>query len=470
MGKLLKDPFYGQIGKLVLPIVLQNLLSAAVNSADVIMLKFVGQSAISAVSLAAQYASILFMVFYGLGTGATMLCAQYYGKGDWKAIHVVEGIALRFSMIISTAMAIAAAAVPQLLMRLFTSDPELIELGGSYLRILSVCYFCWGIIEVYLAVLRSVGRVATSTALNTFAFTLNVLLNAVFIFGLFGAPKLGVAGVALATTISRVLELLLCLLVSYRSKDIKLKFSYLFVRNKPLFQDFIRLSLPALANDVVWGIGFAMYSVIMGHLSSDAVAANSLVTVVRNFGTVFCFGLASAGGILLGQKIGDNKLKEAESAAKKILWLTVAAGAIGGLLILAVSSLVLRFASAGFTSEPLSGTALHYLKYMMFINSYYVMGAAVNTTLIAGVFRSGGDSRFGLVCDLIDMWIYAVPLGFFAAFVLKLPVLWVYFLLCTDEFVKWPWVFRRYHSKKWLQNITREDLFQEPSGQTGASS
>ncbi|MEG1427118.1 MAG: MATE family efflux transporter, partial [Oscillospiraceae bacterium] len=443
-----------QITKLALPIVIQNLLSASVNSADVVMLNFVNQASISAVSLAAQYANILFMVFYGLGTGATMLCAQYYGKKDFRAIEIIEGIALRFSMLISLAFSILALTIPDQMMRIFTNDAELISLGASYLRILSVAYFCWGIIEIYLSVLRSIGRVSISTVLNVFAFSLNVFLNAVFIFGLFGAPKLGVVGVAIATSISRVLELVLCFIVSFRSPDVKLKFSYMFLKNKLLFQDFIRLSLPALGNDIVWGVGFSMYSVIIGHMGTDAIAANSFVVVVRNFGTVFAFGLGSAGGILLGQKIGEGHLEDAKAASKKLILLTVIAGAIGGLIVLAAMPIVMNYAA-------LTETGMYYLKYMLLINTYYVMGAAVNTTLIAGVFRSGGDSRFGFFCDIIDMWVYAVPLGFFAAFVLKLPVLWVYFLLCTDEFVKWPWVIHHYRKGKWLKNITRENLFVE---------
>ena len=449
-----KDTFYNQIFKLVLPIIIQNLLSAAVSSADVVMLNYVGQSSISAVSLASQYANVLFMVFYGLGTGATMLCAQYYGKGDRKAIQVVEGIALRFSMLISAAFAAMALFFPELMMRLFTNDAELITVGASYLRFMSVSYLCWGITEVYLAVLRSVGRVTISTALNVLAFSLNIILNAVFIFGLFGAPKLGAMGVAIATSLSRLIELMACFVVSHLSKDIKLDFRYLFVRNKPLFSDFVKLSLPALGNDISWSVAFSMYSVILGHLGTDVVAANSFVTVVRNFGTVMCFGMASAGGILLGNMIGENKMEEAQAGSKKLMKLTVISGAIGGLIILAATPFVLKYAS-------LSEQAMHYLKYMLLINTYYVMGAAVNTSLICGVFRAGGDSKFGFVCDTIDMWCYAVPLGFIAAFVLKLPVMAVYFLLCTDEFVKWPWVIGHYRSGKWLNNITRDNLFKE---------
>ncbi len=452
-GLKTKDEFYSQIFKLVLPIVLQNLLSAAVNSADVIMLNYVDQASISAVSLASQYAGILFSVYFGLGTGATILCAQYYGKGDMRAIEVVEGIALRFSMIISLVFSGLALAAPELMMRLFTNDSELIALGVSYLRILSISYLCWGITEIYLAVLKSIGRVVVCTVLNTMAFSLNILLNAVFIFGLLGAPKLGVVGVAIATSTSRLVELAGCIIISCLSKDVKLKLSYMFIKNKLLFSDFIHLALPALGNDVAWGVAFSMYSVIIGHLGSDAVAANSFVSVVRQLGSILCFGVASAGGILLGKIIGENRLDDAKAGAKKLMKLTVISGIIGGVMILISMPFVLKFAA-------LSDTAMHYLKYMLLINSYYIMGSAVNTTLISGTFRAGGDSKFGFICDLIDMWCYSVPLGFFAAFVLRLPVMWVYFLLCTDEFVKWPWVIKHYKSYKWLHNITRDDLFE----------
>ena len=448
-----KDDFYRQMFKLAIPIIIQNLLSAAVNSSDVIMLNYVGQSAISAVSLAANYSNILFMVYYGLGTGASLLCAQYFGKKNMQAIHAVEGIALRFSFAISALVALAAFTMPQRMLLLFTSDQELIAIGSSYIRIMGITYLCWGVTEIYLAILRSIGRVTISMALNMLAFGLNILLNAVFIFGLFGAPKLGVTGVAIATASSRLIQLIACVIVSLLSKDVKLNPAYMFIRSKTLLNDFIHLSLPALGNDLSWSVAFSMYSVILGHLGTEAVAANSLVTVVRNVGSVFCFAIASAGTILLGRVMGQEELEKSKSYASRMLKMTVVAGAVGGVIVLAVTPFVLRFAS-------LNDTAMHYLKYMLLINSYYIMGSAVNTALIAGVFRAGGDTKFGLICDTIDMWVYAVPLGFFAAFVLKLPVLWVYFLLCTDEFVKWPWVIRHYRKREWAKNITREDIFE----------
>lgn len=182
-----RDIFYSKMLQLVVPIVIQNLLSAAVNSADVVMLNYVGQSSISAVSLASNYAGVLFMVYYGLGTGATLLSAQYWGKKDMQAIRVIEGIALRFSMLITLLFSGFALFAPELMMRLFTSDTELIHIGAGYLRVMSFTYLCWGFTEIYLAILRSVGRVTIAMVLNVTAFSLNILLNAVFIFGLVGA-------------------------------------------------------------------------------------------------------------------------------------------------------------------------------------------------------------------------------------------------------------------------------------------
>ncbi len=449
----MKSNFYSKLFKLVLPIVIQNLLSAAISSADVIMLNYVGQTSISAVSLASQYASVFFSLLYGLGTGVTLLCAQYYGKGDMEAIQIVQGIAMRFSLVGSLLFAVPASLIPQQMMLVFTKEPELIEIGATYLRYMGVAYLCWGITEVYLSALRSIGRVAICTILNVIAFVFNILLNATFIFGLFGMPKLGAAGVAIATSTSRLIELVGCMIVSYFSKDVKLSIRAIFTKNKVLFKDFVRFSTPALANDVIWGLAFSMYAVIIGHLGSDAVAANSFVIVVRNFGTILCFGVASAGTILLGNTLGENRLEEAKEEAKQLVRLAFASGIFGGVLVFVSMPFVMDYAAAS-----LSGTAMYYLKWMLLINTYYITGTAVNTMLIAGVFRAGGDTKFGMICDTIDMWCYAVPLGFLAAFVFKLPVLVVYFWLCTDEFVKWPWVFKQYRSGKWIKNITRDDI------------
>ncbi len=453
-AKKVNKELYRRIAVVALPIILQNLLDAAVNSADVLMLNFVGQTAISATSLASQYASIYFMFLYGIGTGVSMLSAQYWGKGDSKTIEKVEGLGLRFSMSIGIIFAVCCLTIPELMMKVYTNDEELIRLGASYLRIVAPAMVLWSISAVYTSVLRCIGKVSTSTVIEAIALLSNVVLNAVLIFGFFGLPKLGVVGVALATTMSRTIQLICCMVVSARNAEVKLRLKPIFEKHPALTKDFMSMALPAIGNDVSWGIGFSMYSVILGHLGNDAVAANSIVSVVRNLGCVLCYGIGSAAGILVGQILGEGKIEEAKKASHTLFRMAILAGVIGGVMVLALTPFVMSHAS-------LTETALDYLLFMLRINIYYIMGTAVNTILIAGIFRAGGDSKFGFLCDTIDMWVYAVPLGMIAAFVFDLPVKVVYFLLCTDEFVKWPWVLKHFYSYKWAKNITREDIDSE---------
>ena len=440
---------YRYIIGLTIPIVIQNIFNAAVNSADVLMLNSVGQNAISAVSLATQYPNILGNIFMGLGSGVAMLSAQYWGKQDLKVIEKVQGIGLRFVLIAILLFAIPSIVIPEVMMTLYTNDTELIPLGASYLRTAAISYLFWGISEIYLNTLRSIERVKICTCINIFTLLSNIVLNAVFIFGLLGAPKLGVVGVALATTLSRLFQLVACLIVSHYSGNIKLRFRAVFEKNTLLLQDFIHLSVPALINSLVWSVAFSMYTAIMGHISSDVVAANSIVSIVKNLGAVFCYAVAASSGIYIGKAIGAGKMELAKAHSKRAMVLMVVTGFIGGMIIFAITPLVLQIAS-------LTETAMGYLKTMLYINVFYIMGSAVNSTMITGIFRAGGDSKFGMICDFIDMWLYAVPLGVLAAFILKLPPMVVYVLLCTDEFVKWPWVFKHYRSGKWMKNITRD--------------
>ena len=447
-----KSKIYQKVWVVALPIVFQNVIDAAVNSADVLMLNYVGQSAISAVSLANSMVGILFMFLYGIGTGIAMLSAQYFGKGDLKTIEKVEGIGYKFALSVAALGAILCITIPKILMRIYTNDATLVEIGAKYLVLIAPGLIFWAVSAVYMSVLRCIGKVSTSTVLEAIALICNVALNAVFIFGLFGAPKLGVIGVAIATTISRFIQMVGCFFVSIVLKPgVRLTFSTMFKRYKNLEHDFFTMAMPAIGNDLAWSVAFSTYAAIIGRFGDDAVAAYSIVNTVRNLGCVLCYGIGSASGIIVGQILGEGDMSEGIEAGHICLRLAVVTGIIGGLIVLGLTPVALKLAD-------LTPTALDYLKFMLLVNTYYISGTPVNTCLIAGVFRAGGDSKFGFKCDLIDMWCYAVPLGLFAAFVLKLPVKWVYFLLCTDEFVKWPWVFKHFYSHKWAKNITREDV------------
>ena len=441
--------FNKDILRLAVPIVLQNIVTTAVNSADVIMLGFVGQNALSAGSLANQVMFILQLVYTGISSGVIMLAAQYWGKKDTKTIEHIMGIGMQLSIFISSMFFIMAFFIPHVLMRIFTNDINLITEGIPYLRMVSFSYLFMSFSQVYLCAMRSIERVHFSTVTNAVALILNIIFNAVFIFGLFGAPKLGILGVALATVIARGVEFTICVIDNFIPKAIHFHIKNVLEVNKILFFDFMKYSLPAFGNEIVWGVAFSMYSVIMGHLDSDIVAANAVVVVARNLGTVACFGIADAGAIILGKSIGSGNTDTIKSDSSHFVKITSMSAVVGGIVIFLLRPVF-------FTMADLTPTAKSYLGIMLFINMYYIVGQAFNTAMICGVFRSGGDSKWGFFCDIIDMWCYSVPLGFISAFVLKLPPMWVYFLICTDEFVKIPFVYKHYKSYKWLKNITRD--------------
>lgn len=442
--------FYRALAAIVFPIAIQNFITSAVGSADVLMLGYVGQSALSAVSLANQYQFILSGFFFGISSGITIMGSQYWGKKDTRAIQAIMGIALKISLVVCSIIALAALFFPRNLMLIYTDDLELIEIGVGYLRITSIAYFLSGISQVYLSTLRAMERAKLSTIISSTALILNIMLNALFIFGLFGAPRLGVIGVAIATSFSRVVEVILCLADFGRGKFMKPDLKMIFGHHRELFKDYLRYSIPALMNDMLWTLAFSSYSIIMGHLNSDVVAANSVVTTVRDLCTILCFGLSAGGSVLLGVQIGEGKLEEVRRNASRLCRVTFLCGIITGLVVIALRPLV-------FLCFTLTDRAYGYLDIMMWISGYYVIGQAMNTVLIAGIFRAGGDSKFGLICDTITMWAVSVPLGFLSAFVFKLPPMVVYFILCLDEFWKIPVVYKHYKGYKWLKDITREN-------------
>lgn len=440
--------FWVTLATLVIPIAIQNFLSNTVNSVDILMLGYVGQDELSAVSLANQFAFLLFGLLYGLNSGITILASQYWGKGDTDSIQTVTGIAMKIITSVTVLIFALCQIVPERLMQIYTSDALLIEMGGRYLRIASFSYIFWGISGSYESMLRSVERAAASTVITSSAIVVNVTLNAVFIFGLLGAPKLGIVGVALATVISRATEFLLCIADAARGKLFRIKPRLFVAHHKELFGDFLKYSLPALINDGSWTLAFSTYSIIMGHLSSDVVAANSVASTVRDLFSVFAFALGSGASVMVGIEIGKNELEKAKNEGDLFCWLSLTVGIVTGLLLLASRRLVIGF-------FLLSDTATGYLNTMLIISSYHIIGEVMNTLIIAGLLRAGGQTRWGMKCDIITMWLVSVPLGFISAFVLKLPPMWVYFVICLDEFWKIPFVLRYYKSYQWIQNITR---------------
>ena len=434
-----------EIVRLALPIALQQFMTALVGACDAIMLGKLSQDAMSAVSLATQVTFVFNLFMFAFMAGENMFVAQYYGKGDYTGISQVFSLVTKICGCIAVVFLAGTLFFPEQLMRILTNEETLIVLGSEYLRVIGISYVFSGIAQTFLAIMKNCGAVNMSTLINGVMVMLNIVLNAVFIFGLSGFPKMGIKGAALATVLATVVQFLWS--VGYVLCRIRaVKFS-LRSCEKRLFGRFWQKAVPLLINNLAWGIGFSMYSVIMGHLGTDAVAANGIANISKNLVVCFCLGLGNAGSIIVGNRLGADRLQEAKEAGGTLTRTAIIAGSVSGLVLIALSPFITKMVD-------LTPTARGYLQKMLLICSYYIAGKSVNCMTIGGIFAAGGDSKFGMLCDSVTLWCITVPLGCICAFILKLPVMVVYFVLNLDEIIKLPVVYRHYKKYKWIKNLT----------------
>lgn len=434
-----------EIVRLALPIALQQFMTALVGACDAIMLGKLSQDAMSAVSLATQVTFVFNLFMFAFMAGENMFVAQYYGKGDYTGISQVFSLVTKICGCIAVVFLAGTLFFPEQLMRILTNEETLIVLGSEYLRVIGISYVFSGIAQTFLAIMKNCGAVNMSTLINGVMVILNIALNAVFIFGLSGFPKMGIKGAALATVLATVLQFLWS--VGYVLCRIRaVKFS-LRSCEKKLFGRFWQKAVPLLINNLAWGIGFSMYSVIMGHLGTDAVAANGIANISKNLVVCFCLGLGNAGSIIVGNRLGADRLQEAKEVGETLTKTAIIAGIVSGLVLIALSPFITKMVD-------LTPTARGYLQKMLLISSYYIAGKSVNCMTIGGIFAAGGDSKFGMLCDSVTLWCIIVPLGCICAFILKLPVMVVYFVLNLDEIIKLPVVYKHYKKYKWIKNLT----------------
>ena len=434
-----------EIVRLALPIALQQFMTALVGACDAIMLGKLSQDAMSAVSLATQVTFVFNLFMFAFMAGENMFVAQYYGKGDYTGISQVFSLVTKICGCIAVVFLVGTLFFPEQLMRILTNEETLIVLGSEYLRVIGISYVFSGIAQTFLVIMKNCGAVNMSTLINGVMVILNIALNAVFIFGLSGFPKMGIKGAALATVLATVVQFLWS--VGYVLCRIRaVKFS-LRSCEKKLFGRFWQKAVPLLINNLAWGIGFSMYSVIMGHLGTDAVAANGIANISKNLVVCFCLGLGNAGSIIVGNRLGADRLQEAKEVGETLTKTAIIAGIVSGLVLIALSPFITKMVD-------LTPTARGYLQKMLLISSYYIAGKSVNCMTIGGIFAAGGDSKFGMLCDSVTLWCIIVPLGCICAFILKLPVMVVYFVLNLDEIIKLPVVYKHYKKYKWIKNLT----------------
>lgn len=443
-----KKEFYQNLTRLALPIALQSLMLASVAAGDALMLGKVVQDEMTAVSLATQIQFVQNMFLAAVTGAGAILGAQYWGKGDRRTLEDIFNIMLRFCGVVSVIFFLACELMPELLMHIFTSDAPLIAIGSSYLRIAGWSYLLTGISQCYLTAMKVSEHVKPGAIISSCAVVLNIALNAVFIFGLLGAPRMQARGAALATTISRVVELGLCVAISSKASYIRPAFERFMRSPKNLRSDFIKQCLPLMGGGLCWGVGFTSYTAIMGHMGADAAAANSVSAVVRDLICCMCNGIGSAAGIMVGNELGAGRLDLGKAYGIKLKNISFVIGFISTALVLAVTPLVVKMVI-------LTDQARGYLTGMMVIMSIYMIGRCFNTVTINGVLDGGGDTLFDMYSLIVCMWLIAIPLALMGAFVLHWSPLAVYACTCLDEVGKIPWVMMRFWKYKWVQDLTR---------------
>ncbi len=443
-----KKVFNRELTRLALPIALQSLMLPLVAAADALMLGQVKQNQMTAVSLATQVQFVQNMFLMSATAAGAILGAQYWGKQDKKTLEDIFHLMLRYVGVISVAFFLACELCPEALMKIFSADAEIISIGSSYLRIAGWSYLLTGVSQSYLTMMKVTDHVRPGAIISSTAVISNVILNAICIFGLLGVPRMEARGAALATTMSRVIELAICLVVSARPAYLRPVLSRLWNVPKQLRKDFARQCFPLMGGGLCWGAGFTSYTAIIGHMGVDAAAANSVSAVVRDLICCVCNGIGSAAGIMVGNELGAGRLERGKAYGIRLKNLSYVIGILSTLLVLAVTPLVTRMVI-------LSDQASAYLQGMMIIMAFYMIGRCVNTVTINGVLDGGGDTLFDMYSLIVCMWCIAIPLALLGAFVFHWHVFAVYACTCLDEVGKIPWVMYRFRKYKWVKDLTR---------------
>ncbi len=448
--KLIKDKsFYLALIALVVPIAFQDLLKHGLNLADNIMVGMLSEVELSAVNLANQPFFLFSIMIFGLVSGGTVLISQYYGKNDFNAINKIISITLAIALSYTFIFAFVILLFPQLVMKFFTNDSDVIFAGVRYLRIIGWTYLLYGISNTLVLILRSLRLIKTTLLINTIAFFMNIILDWILIFGKFNFPALGIEGAALATLIARIFETsAIIIYINKCDKRICVKLKNLFHLDKILFTDFVKYGFPVLINELIWGIGIVVFSVILGHLGTQAIAASSITACLEQFVSVVLYGIANATCIIVGNAVGASKKDYARQCADTLLFLSIVFGLIVGLAIFLLREPIINFYNIESQTKNLAMQFMCIASVLVFIDS-------IGLVSIVGILRGGGDTKFAMYVDVLTLWLISVPGGIICAFILHLPFIIVFIALRLDIIVKSLLCLFRLRNDNWIINVTR---------------
>lgn len=432
---------------IAVPIALQNLISSSVNFADVFMIGKLGETSLAAVGLSNQISFLLNLLLFGITSGAGVMTAQYWGKKDIVNIKKVLGLALIFSLSCSLMFFLASFFIPEQLLKIYTPDLAVISLGVKYLRIVCFSYLIWAVSFVYVLQLRGIAITQITVISSFISLIVNVLLNYILIFGKLGFKAYGVEGAAIATCIARLAEFLVIILAVYIKKyPLAAKFSELIDFDFNFAKRYLKISLPVVLNETIWSLGINCYSMIYARMSTEAVATVNVVSSIERIVFVGFIGLANSAGVIIGNTIGEGDNKKAEeygiSFGKMALVLGIITAIILGMITIPILNVY-----------ELKETTHNMAKLTLFILAFILPLKSMNGTIIVGILRGGGDTKFALYIDVAALWIVAIPLSYFGGLVLGLPVYLVYLLSASEEIIKLIFGFNRVKSKRWINNV-----------------
>jgi putative MATE family efflux protein len=440
--------YFREFSKLAAPIILQGLAAAALNMVGTIMVGQKGETAVAAVGLAGQMFFLLTLAVFGIASGSAIFTAQLWGKRDTHNIHRVLGLTLALALLAGIIFFLLAEIFPSQVMALYSNDPAVVKLGSDYLRIYGYSFLFFAVTVSYSTVLRSIGNVRLPMIVSSLALVLNTLLSYGLIFGKFGLPVMGVTGAAVAIVISRVLECAGIVAATYLSrspvsaglKEI-LDFDWSFVLRvlKPV--------LPVALNEVLWSLGITTYNAIYAHIGTESIAAVNMLSTIENLAWAFMNGISLSTAVMVGHRIGRGEEEQAHQTAGLSLWMAGSVGVLVGAVALLGGDSILAL----FNVSPVVIANAHRL---LIIFGSILWVRAMNATIVLGILRAGGDTRFSLFLDGFIIWIVGVPLAALGVFVFHLPVHWVYLLAMSEEITKCCIGLIRFFSRKWIHNLT----------------
>ena len=436
----LKNPvFYRKTLHIMIPVMLQSLISVGVNFLDNIMIGQLGQTAISGVSLSTQFYSIFLFIFMGIGSGANVISSQYWGAKRYDSMKVIAATVLRIAFVISALFLAVTAAFPRGILGIYTNNQGIIDSGYGYLRLLACTFIFYGLCTTVTTLLRSTGHVKIPLISSIIAFFLNLFFNWVFIFGKFGAPALGVIGAAVGTVIARTFEFLfICGYFILFEKNFGYRLKHAFLRDRSLTRQYVRFSLPVMISDTLLGIGLSLTGVIVGHMAEEFITAHSIVNSGNHLITVTNTAMAAASAVIIGNTIGEGDKDRAYREGVAYIVIALLLGALFSLIIFLLKGPYLTLYSV---SDDARAVCMELFRYLIYFSPLEMLAYCVSK----GVLRGSGDTRFLMVADIILLWAISLPLGYLAAHVWKMAPFWVYFflkleyagkgLLCTARFL-----------------------------------